>query len=307
MKKIFNCFLLVLLLDLVSFHAFSQDTTSVSDEDVAPRPRKEKGFQLGFFAGTYFANKQTSYLYDGYGIDNNGNKNNFWNSAMYTQIVLINGGYYSGTQDRIALALNVQHGEWSFNETDMPVNLKYSIAFMAGGNFRYAFNKNSAILLNVNTSKLNINGNFTIVTQTLNNGNQQPAQVKTFPLVGTEQRLLMQLGYQHIFGENDKMNFFVEGGANVTMVKFVRNQINVNGLVMDLTYVYNPYTGSTYQNKYLTGVGTGAFLGLGANISLGSKWLVQIVYNPTYELIKLGLDPKRSLNHAFGVRGFYTF
>jgi hypothetical protein len=287
--------------------AFSQDTTSVSDDDAPAKPRKEKGFQLGFFAGTYFANKYTSSLYDGYGLDANGQRNDFWHSAMYTQIVLVNGGYYAGQPDRIATALNVQHGEWSFGESDMPVNLKYNIAFMAGANLRYALNKRSAILLNANTSKLVINGDFTIETQTLSNGNQQPQQIKTFSLAGGEQRLLMQLGYQQIFGDNDKLNFFAEGGVNVTMAKFIKNQINVNGFVMDLTSIYYSYNWSAYRSKYLTGVGLGAFAGLGMNITLGNKWLMQLVYNPSYELVKLGAVPKYSLNHAIGVRGYYTF
>lgn len=286
----------------------AQDSTAVDDGDAPAKPRKEKGFQLGFFAGTYFANKYTSSLYDGYGLDANGQRNDFWHSAMYTQIVLVNGGYYSGQPDRIAMALNVQHGEWSFGESDMPVNLKYNIAFMAGANLRFALDKRRAFLLNANTSKLVINGDFTIETQTLSSsGNQQPQQIRTFSLAGGEQRLLMQFGYQQIFGDNDKLNFFAEGGVNVTMVKFIKNQINVNGLVMDLTSIYYSYNWSAYRSRYLTGVGLGAFAGLGMNINLGSKWLMQFVYNPSYELVKLGATPKYTLNHAFGVRGYYTF
>jgi hypothetical protein len=299
--------LLLSFLTLFNHLLFGQDTTSVSDEEVAPKPRKEKGFQVGFFAGTYFASKHTSSLYDGYGLDVNGNKNDFVHSAMYQQIIVYNGGF-NGQPDRIAQALNVQHGEWFFTENDMPVNLKYGIAFMAGGGLRYAFNRKSSLLLNANTAKLSVNGNFTIVTQTLNSsGNQQPAEIRTFPIVGTEQRVLLQLGYQHILGENDKMNFFLEGGVNVTMAKMIRNQANINGLVMDLMsiYYYASYTG--FRSKYLTGVGTGAFAGAGANISVGSKWIIQFLYVPSYEYVKLGSAPRYSLNHAFGVRGYYTF
>ncbi len=298
---------LLLVFSTCALTSYSQDTDT-DEEEKPEKPRKEKGFQLGFFAGTYFANKYSSNLYDGYGLDANGAKNDFLHSAMYTQIVVLNGGYYTGQPDRIAEKLNVQHGEWSFSESDMPVNLKYGIAFMAGADLRFAFNKKSAVILNANTTKLTVNGNFTIVTTALSSGgNQQPAQVKTFPLVGTEQRLLMQLGYQHILGDNDKMNLFVEGGCNVTMAKFIKNQINVNGLVMDLATNYYSYNFSVYRSKYLTGVGIGGFAGLGVNISIGSSWIMQFVYNPSFEYVKLGIAPKRTLNHAFGVRGYYTF
>jgi hypothetical protein len=306
MKALFRLILLILIL-FSSRLSFSQDSTSVAEDESSSKPRKEKGFQVGFFAGTYFANKYTSGLYDGYGLDANGNKNDFAHSAMYTQIVLINGGYYSSQPDRIAQYLGVQHGEWFFTQDDMPVNLKYQIAFMVGVNLRYSFNAKSAIILNANTSKLLVNGDFTIVTQTLNNGNAQPQQVKTFSLAGGEQRLLMQLGYQHILGGDDKMNLFIEGGANVTMAKVIKNQINVNGFVMDLTYMYSYPGYAGLRSKYLYGVGVGAFAGIGANISVGSKWTMQFVYQPTYEMVKLGPDPKLKLNHAFGVRGYYTF
>jgi len=307
MKNFVNRIFLVLIFISLSIPVFSQDTSSVSDEDVAPKPPKEKGFQAGFFAGTYFPNKHTTSLYDGYGLDGNGNKNSFFNSSMYKQIVLTNGGYYSGLPDRIAEALNVQHGEWSFGPDDMPINLKYNIAFMVGFNMRYAFNRESSLLINVNSSKLTINGDFTIVTQTYINGNQQPQQIKTFGLVGGEQRLLSQLGYQHILGDNDKLNFFVEGGVNVTMAKLTRNQISVNSLVMDLNSYYFFQGSEAFRKKYLSGVGIGAFAGLGMNISIGNMWVVQLLYSPTYEKVRLGAEPKFTLNHAFGVRGYYCF
>lgn len=284
--------------------AYSQDT--LSDEESEPKPRKEKGFQAGFFAGTYLANKYTSTLYDGYGLDVNGNKNTFYNSALYTQIVVVNGGY-NGQPDRIAEALGVQHGEWSFSESDMPVNLKYAIAFMAGGSLRYQINEQSSFLLNANTSKLTVNGEFTIVTQTISNGSLQPQQIRTCALAGSEQRVLLQFGYQHMLNEDAKVSPFMEYGLNVTMSKFIRNLANVNGLLLDLSYNYLYPRGSAERSQYLSGVGLGAYAVLGINFNLGSRWLMQFAYSPTYEQIKLGADPKRKVNHAFGVRGYYTF
>lgn len=301
MKKLF---FIILLLPCLFVSA--QDEKETDTEEIPEKPRKEKGFQAGFFAGTYFPNKNSSDLYDGYGLDAEGNKNNFTNSAMNVQINVINGGN-NGQPDRIAEALKVQHGEWFFSESDMPVNLKYLVAFSAGANLRYAFSKQSSLILNANTSRLTVNGNFTIVTQTLNNGNQQPQQIRTFPIIGTEQRLLMQFGYQHIFGDNDKMNFFAEGGLNITMAKMMRNQANINGLVLDLMGIYYLNAFTPYNTNYRSGVGSGAFAGLGLNITVGNKWVLQFVYSPTYELVKLGAAPKHTLNHAFGVRGYYCF
>ena len=103
-----------------------QDTTDTGN-DSQPDTVNMKGFHLGLQAGTYFANKYTCNLYDGYGIDMYGNRNDFIHSFMYQSIVNYYGGG-NGQTDRIALALGVNPGQWSFNEVDMPINLKYNVA-----------------------------------------------------------------------------------------------------------------------------------------------------------------------------------
>jgi hypothetical protein len=41
---------------------------------------------------------------------------------------------------------------------------------------------------------------------------------------------LLQFGYQHLFGENEKFNFFAEGGLNISIAKFDKNEILINNL-----------------------------------------------------------------------------
>ena len=77
---------------------FSQDGDS-------PAPIKNgKGFHVGVYLGSFFANKYTSSLYDGYGYDVDGAKNDFLNSFMYRRIVIDYGGGNSQT-DQVAVAL----------------------------------------------------------------------------------------------------------------------------------------------------------------------------------------------------------
>jgi len=293
---------------LLGNFCFSQDDNT----DTPLTDKKAKGFHLGLYTGTYFANKYTANLYDGYGWDWNGNKNDFYHSFIYNKIWIEYGanGAFAGQPDRIAQALGVQHGDWFFDQTDMPLpnSLKYNIAFLVGLQSRYCFDKKSALLFNVNGSKLTVNGDFQITLQPISAQTGLPGNInyRTFSIVGGEQRMMFQTGYQRIMGDDPKLNFFWEAGPIVTLVKFERNQIQINGLTIPLTTFYNPYGYALYNARNLTGVGFGAFAGLGMNISISPKWTIQLVYNPSYERIKLGQSPALKLQHAIGFRAYYN-
>jgi hypothetical protein len=283
---------------------FAQDTdTTNTDDDQVPKTLR--GFHLGLQAGTYFANKYTCNLYDGYGVDMYGNRNNFANSFMYQRIVNDYGGG-NGQTDRIALALGVNPGQWSFTESDMPINLKYNVALLVGLNTRYCFNNKSAVILNVNATKLTVNGNFTMSTYA-NTGFQGATNVRTFSIVGGEQRLISQLGFQQVLGDNDKLNCFIEGGIDFTMAKYLRNQLIINNLTIDMSSYYYQANYGSYRTKNLIGVGLGAFAGFGFNLTLGNKYIIQLVYNPSYDRINIGSSPKYTLQQSIGLRAYYNF
>ena len=44
-----------------------------------------KGFHIGLYLGGYFSNQYTAKLYDGYGFDADGNRNEFNSSFMYNK------------------------------------------------------------------------------------------------------------------------------------------------------------------------------------------------------------------------------
>lgn len=277
------------------------------EDESTPTEISIKGFQAGIVLGTYFANKFTSNLYNGYGYTFEGTKNDFANSWMYRKIVVEYGGG-NGQPDRIAQSLNVNSNEWSFSENDMPFNLKYNVAFLIGANTRYCFNSNDAIIFNVNAAKLTVNGNFTITLLNPPIGTTTPGYTnfKTFSIRGTEQRLLFQLGYQRISAGDGQLNAFIEGGATVSMAKFEKNEILINALQIDITTQYNPVGYITYRAKNLTGVGIGAFAGVGLNLNATAKWTLQLLYSPSFDHINIGADSKHTLQHAAGIRGYYN-
>ncbi len=311
----FIFFVLQLSLCVLGFKVNAQEE-SINPIDSFPQNNAtiHKGFHAGLFIGAFWANKNTAYLYDGYGFDQNGQRNTFGNSVLYNQIVNVYGGGYGGI-DLIAQLLNVDHKDWYFNEQDMPTNLKYTTTYLVGLNTRYQINKKASITLNINATKLVVNGKFTISSATTNNnGFQSQAKQNQFTITGAEQRLMMQLGYQRILGKHEKLNFMVEGGLNIILSKVQKNEAYLNSdlyngsnnINIDLMSIYNQVPYNYYSAKYFVGAGIGAFGGLGFHLTINPKYTIQLLYNPSYDRISLGYNPSFKLQHGVGLRVYYN-
>jgi hypothetical protein len=281
--------------------------TFAQEEDTGTTPEvRPKKLQAGLFIGPYFANKKTASFHDGYGIDFDGKKNNFENSYMYNKIIMEYGGGYGQGTDQIAQELGVMHGDWHFDESDMPTYMRYQPAFLIGLQGKYSVDTKNAILLNVNAAKITANGSFTITTIPIFTGSGQAAQtIHEFKIKGTEQRLLFQLGYQHLFGKSDKVNFLMEAGMNITLTKMNNNQIQIKNLIIELTNesYYPGYATFTVVKR--VGTGFGAFTGMGVNFNATDAWTIQFVYTPTYEGIKIGAESKLRWQQSLGLRAYY--
>lgn len=306
-------FILQIIFCFLTSNIHAQDLET-NGEDTIHQPSIQKGFHAGLYVGAFWANKNTAYLYDGYGFDQNGQRNTFANSILYNQIVNVYGGGYGGV-DLIAQLLNVAHTDWYFNEQDMPTNLKYTTTYLVGLNTRYQIHKKASITLNINASKLIVNGKFTISSTTTSNGFQNQAKLNQFTITGAEQRLMFQLGYQRILGKHEKLNFMVEGGLNIIFSKAQKNQAFLysadlnnpqNNFTIDLMSVYNQSPYNFYSAKYLVGAGIGAFAGVGLHLTINPKYTIQLLYNPSYDRVSLGYNPKFKLQHGVGLRIYYN-
>lgn len=304
-KKSFFSFLVLVC---VSKTCVAQD-----DTDTLPKISSDKKLCIGLFIGTYFANKHSTEMYNGYGFNQNGEINDFSNSFLNNQLLYNYGGQRGGT-DYVAQTLNVNTTDWTFTQQDMPANLTYNTTYQVGLALRYNLKKSSAIIFNIEATKLTVNGKFTIGTLARNNGIAQPSTVYQGTIIGKEQRLQFNLGYHKVLGDNEKLNFFVEGGLNVVMSKVLSNQaliksaINASGqdLSIDLLNYYSLPGYEYTKSKYLVGVGIGAFAGVGIVLTFNPKYTIQLVYNPSYDKINLGATPKYQLNHGAGLRFYYN-
>ena len=299
-------YLLFIFSFLIHSLCFAQDEET--DSSAVRRSSNSKGIQSGLYIGFLFPNKSTASLYDGYGYDIYSVKNDFLNSFMYQKIVVEYGGG-NGQTDQIAQSLNVNPGEWAFDKTDMPINMRYSPTLTVGLQGRWKASKQTSVILNVNAAKLSANGNFTIQLLTPPIGPVQPGyqNFKIFSIIGVEQRLWFQAGLQRIFGKDEVIGFLLEGGLALNMVKFYRNEIIINNLRIDLMTFYNQYGNEIYRAKNLTGVSFGAFGSVGANINTASNWTVQFLYTPMYGKVNLIQNQELALQHTLGLRLYYDF
>ena len=295
---------LLILYILFSIKSFAQS----NDDDTKPANNKSrKGFHGGIYTGVYFANKSTANIYDGYGFDPNGNKNDFTNSFMNQSINYYYAGL-NGQTDQIAQALSVNHGDWSFNPSDMPTKVKYNPGISVGFNFMYGITQRDAFIFNANATRLTLTGAFTIELNTTPINPTQPgtSNVQMCSITGGEQRALFQMGYRKILGNDKVFNFFIEEGIEINMTKEMSNKIIINTLQIDLNTNYNnPYLYNGFMQKYLSGVGLGAFAGIGLNITANAKCNFQLVYEPSYEKINIGFDKSLKLQNTVGLRIYY--
>lgn len=282
-------------------------------EDEADREADEywaedgrKGLYAGIYLGAFFSNPYSARLYDGYGFDLDGNPNSFANSFMNRKINFeLSQQSFGG--DQVAEQLGVAPGEWSFDESDMPTNLKYNIAFAFGLQGRYHVNNKDVFLFNMNFMRLTVNGQYTITTTaSAPVGELLPQNaIRTFGIRGEEQRIMFQIGYQRILGNNETFNWLIEAGVDLTLSKFERNEAQLGNLVIDLTTFYNQFGFQEIAARNLTGAAVGAFAGFGGQVEAGEKWVMQLVYNPLFQKVALGTDTKYGLHHSVGLRAIY--
>lgn len=267
--------------------------------------QQKKGFQVGLYTGAFFASNATAIIYDGYGYDLEGQRNDFENSFLNRKINYEYGGA-NGQPDRIAQALNLNSNEWvRITEKDMPINMRYAPAFLLGLAMRYNANKSSTLLVNLQAAKINTGGNFTIeTTPSVNSGTNtwQSKNIQTFDITGTEQRFMLQAGYQRFLSQNEIFNFFFEAGPLMNMIKVVNNKATINSLQIDLTKYYDVQGNMIYQARNLSAVDLGFFAGFGMNLNTGTGWIIQVLYNPSIERIGIGENPGPYPQHAIGLR-----
>jgi hypothetical protein len=274
-------------------------------------PDSIRGLYVALNLGYYFANNNTAYIYGGYGYQRDGTINDFAN-AWLNQSLQGNPQFRRETSEALGLA----DGEWAFTEDDMPGLMQFSGSFMYGGHLRYMFNADFGVYAEINGTNPVTVGEFTIQTFSPSPDPTQNQRLRRYGIRGEEQRLILNFGlhrvlFRELFEEQGRSTTilpYVDVGINFTFVKFEENFYSLDdGVVQKLTIFFNQQAQFVDQANLLTGAGFGGFAAAGGQITLGSKFIIDIGYNASFEQIKLGEVNERGLQSQIVLKAIYMF
>lgn len=299
------------LLFVFSVGLASAQVYNYEDGEGPTPPDSIKGLYVGLNLGGYFANKNTAFIYDGHGYLRDGSViKPFVNTWLYQAI--------QGTpqaEDRTTRAMGVAPGEWAFTEQDMPGLMTYSGSFMYGGHLRYMFNSDFGVFIELNGTNPVTIGEFTI--QDLTSSNPDPSQIdrfRKFGIRGEEQRLITNIGLHRVMlreqreqqGKSTAILPYFDAGFNMTFVKFEENFIELGSEGnVDLMVFFDNLGNFQADANVLTGVGFGGFGSLGAQITIGRKFTIDMGYSASFETIKLGEVKELGIQHQVVLKAIY--
>lgn len=272
-------------------------------------PDSISGLYIGLNLGAYFANNNSAYVYGGYGYQRDGTINSFANAWLNLSL--------QGNPEavrRTSTALGLAEGEWAFAESDMPGLMQFGASFMYGGHLRYMFNADFGVYGELNATNPVTTGEFTIQTFSASPDPTQNQPLRRFGIRGEEERLMINIGLHRVLmrekferdGRSTTILPYVDVGLNTTFTKFEANFYSLDdGVNRDLTLFFNAQNQFVDQANLLTGVGFGGFASLGGQITLGSKFTINMGYNASFEQIKLGEVNERGIQHQLIFKAIY--
>jgi len=293
---------------LISLTGYGQ-VYNYEDGEAPVDPDSISGIYIGLNLGAYFANNNSAYIYGGYGYQRDGTINNFANAWLRLSI--------EGNPEavrRTSTALGLAEGEWAFDESDMPGLMQFGASFMYGGHLRYMFNADFGVYAELNATNPVTTGEFTIQTFSPSPDPSQNQPLRRFGIRGEEERLMINVGLHRVLmrekfereGKSTTILPYIDVGLNTTFTKFEANFYSLDdGVNRDLTVFFNAQNQFVDQANLLTGVGFGGFVGVGGQITLGSKFTINIGYNASLEQIKLGDVNERGIQHQFIFKAIY--
>lgn len=247
------------------------DLTLADPEDEEEEVESEpwKGFSFGLNIGSYFASKATGNFYNGScPVDVGANPNEVRCFTIEERLSLT-----FEEVNYITSYFNASGFEVPFDS--YPLNMRYTPSFLVGMQIKYNFNKDAAIVFNVNSMKLKAVDQFTlrlIGTPAQINAQQD---IRTFQITGTEQRFNFNLGYRMGLEMNEMTNWYLQPGASMLGTKFETNEIFVADRVYDLFIgAANPQQVLPYQPR--TDIGFGYYLSTGFEFFIKDKYSFDI-------------------------------
>jgi hypothetical protein len=232
-----------------------------------------RGFSIGLNIGTYFASKKTGNFYNGScPVDLEENPNGVQCYSIQERLDILTFNERNQLLQQFDNATSVEVPFDSY-----PLNMRYTPAFMVGMQIKYNFNRDNAIVFNVNSMRLKAVDVFTL--RFIGTPMQQNAQqdIRTFQITGTEQRFNFSLGYRMGAEMNPMTNWYLQPGVSMLGTQFEKNEIFIGDRTYDLFIgAQNPQQILPYQPR--TDIGFGGYIATGFEFFIKEKYSFDISF-----------------------------
>lgn len=256
------------LRSIVSTHSGQTQPLWDEEEEEEEDMEKYRGFGIGISLGGYFASKKTANIYNGTNLI--GTLGRADGVDQLTIAERLDPNVFIFDVQRIQNEFNATGVEVPFDSS--PINMRYSPALGVGVQLKYSFDRYRGLIFNLNALRLRTIDVFTL--RFVGTGQQLNAQqdVRTFDIIGSEQRFEVNLGYRQGFLINELSNFYLQFGGNMLGVQMQQNQIRVGENTFDLIIgAQNPQQILTLDNAP-TGIGFGAYGAMGMEFFIKDKY-----------------------------------
>ena len=245
------------------------------------------GMEAGLNVGAFFGDRNTANFYNGAGNEEGMNSADriIYNIHYMTMIneVLEQNGY------RYLLGLDA-NGEPLYH-AEYPTAMKFVPSIYAGLTGRYWLSRKFGISISMNFSRLTTSDKFVIYNDVEMPPSNKEDQYILGTIAGQDDRININLGLISSFYLNERLNFILEYGVNLsnTTVKF--NKIQIYDLVLDIKYQGpNDYVpggmGQQYQFRQ-GGIGYGAYVTPGLQLTFKHDISMDLVCDMYYSYISL--------------------
>jgi len=245
------------------------------DEDDEFEEDSIRGFGFGLNLGSYFASKATGNFYNG-----SGTVSGFINEAQEIRAYSIDeriGPSSIFFQDYQAITSYYGATSYFLPMDSYPLDMRYNPAFMVGLQIKYNFNRYSAIITNINATRVKAVSQFTMQFQGTAVQPNAQGDIRLFAITGTEQRFNITLGYRQGWMMGDYSNFYIQLGGSMLGTQFQKNQIFVADRSYDL------FIGAMNQNQQVVNAQPRTDIGFGAYGSMGVEfWLGRYSFDVSF-------------------------
>jgi len=272
-------------------------------------PDSISGVYIGINIGSYWANDNTANVYAGYGYARDGD---FYFPVEQFEQTWLFQAIRGSVQARQRMDRLMNPDDWQFTYTDMPLQMNFGASFMWAGHIRYMFNSDFGVFTEIGGAFPVAIGEFTV--ERIGGFTTPGDQVRRFGIRGEEQRFFINLGMHRVLGrkrleEQGKTSSilpYIDLGASLTFTRFDANFINLDeeGTV-DLTVFFNQQGQFIDQANLLTGSGFGGFGGAGIQITIGSKFTIDLGYIGTLTQINMGEVSETGFQHQIVLKAIY--